>query len=65
MLTSTIYGLPITLGSNSSTGGDSIIVDFAPEPIIVRLLLIVICSVYVPGSTFIVSPGFEALLQLV
>jgi hypothetical protein len=55
-------GSPSTLSSNSSSGGASIIVDFAPEPIIVRLLLIVICSLYVPGSTFIVSPGLEAFI---
>ncbi|MGC2308568.1 MAG: hypothetical protein WA461_09195 [Nitrososphaeraceae archaeon] len=44
----------------SSTAGAWIIVDLAPEPIRVRLLLIVICSVYVPGSTLIVSPGLAA-----
>jgi len=50
------------LTSNSSNGGASIIVDFAPEPIIVRLLLILICSVYVPGNTFIRSPSFAAFI---
>ena len=62
LLTSTIYGRSITLGSMSSSGGDSTIVDSEPEPIIVKFLLIVICSVYVPGNTFIVSPGFEAFI---
>jgi hypothetical protein len=46
LLTSTIYGRPITLVSKSSNGsGASIIVDFAPDPIIVRLLTILSCSV--------------------
>jgi hypothetical protein len=43
-----------------STSGASIIVDFAPEPMIVRLLLIVICSVYVPDNTLITSPSLAA-----
>ena len=40
-------GGPTIPGSSSSNGGASIMVDFAPEPIIVRVLLIVICSMYV------------------
>jgi hypothetical protein len=61
---STIFALPgkgIT-GVGFNTSGVSIIVDFAPEPIIVKFLLIVSCSVYVSGNTFIVSPGFEAFI---
>ena len=45
LLTSTMYGRPITLGSSSSNGGASIMVDSAPEPMIVIFLLIVSCSV--------------------
>ncbi len=37
-------------------------VVLAPDHIIVRLLLIVICSVYVPGSTFIILPGVAAFI---
>ena len=55
-----MYGRPITLGSNSSNGGASIIVDFVPEPMIVRSLLIVICSIDVPGNTLIISPSLAA-----
>ena len=36
-----------------------ITVDFAPAPVRVKVLVIVICSVYVPGST-IVSPALAA-----
>lgn len=60
LLISTMYGSSAVLGSSSPDGGASIIVDFAPEPKIVKLLFIVICSVYVPGNTFIISPSFAA-----
>jgi hypothetical protein len=55
-----IYGIPsIPL---VRTVGALIIVDFEPEPIIVRLLLIVSCSVYVPGNTLITSPSLAAFI---
>jgi hypothetical protein len=60
---STIFALPgkgmIGLGCN--TAGALIMVDFAPDPVIIRFLLITICSVYVPGRTFIVLPELAAL----
>jgi hypothetical protein len=37
-----------------------ITVDFAPAPVRVKVLIIVICSVSVPGSTLIVSPALAA-----
>ena len=57
-----MYGGPTMLGSNSSNGGDSIMVDFAPDPTIVRLLVILSCSLYVPGNTLITSPSSAALI---
>jgi hypothetical protein len=44
----------------TSVCGASIVVTPAPEPVIVRLLSIDTCSRYTPGSTLIVSPGWEA-----
>lgn len=58
LLTSIMLGIPSTCGSNSV--GALIMVDWAPVPTSVTLLLIVSCSVYIPGSTFIVSPGLAA-----
>jgi hypothetical protein len=40
--------------------GALMIVFSEPVPTRVRLLLMVSCSLYVPGSTFIVSPGLAA-----
>jgi len=59
---STIFTLPGkgNKGLGFRTAGASIVVDLAPEPIIVRLLDMTSCSVYVPARTLIVSPPLAA-----
>ena len=60
LLISTMNGFPRMLVFN--TAGTLIKVDFAPDPVSIKFLPIVICSVYVPGSTFTVFPELAAFI---